>query len=643
MGLTRYQPWRDADDPLLPPPHVAAACDEIGAAVLAGATPAEALNQLLRRGPADLRGLADLRHLVQERQYALRLRGKLHDTLRQARELLTQALAEERRALFPDPGDEARLREGELATLPTSTARAVRQLRGYAWRSPAARARYAEITELLRQDVLEARFRGLRQWLHGATPPELRRLRAMLTELNQLVDADGRGESTRVRFSRFVAEYDDFFPAPQTGLAALLDALARHAAAAERVLSALTADQRYELAELASQTLGDPILQAEMSALSRALQVRRPDLDWSGPPLGEHNEDGAGVALAELTELGDLEEALAQRHPGASMDDVDPELLDRVLGPQALADLRRLRAVERGLVAEGYLTGSREQLALTAKAVRRLADTALREMWPERDRSLTARQSRRPPRTGGEPSGGRRPWRFGDENPLDPNATLANALRRGGLNPPRLVAADFEVVEVERPSRAAVAVCVDLSFAMVQDESWLAMKRAALAVTRLAATRHRLDAIQIIGFGRTARVISPAEMVTLDWNLAQGTNLHHALVLASRHLRGHPRHQPLVLLIAGGEPTAHLSAAGEAVFSSPPQPQTVRVTMRAVDTLTALGARIDVLRPGKNPRLDHLATTITRRNGGRVIAAPPDRLGARVIERYLAGRQRPEW
>ncbi len=642
MGLARYGPSRDAADPLAPPPHLAEAVDEIGAMVLAGASPAEAIAQLMRRGPGELAGLADLRRRLHERQYALRLRGKLDGTLRQARELLAEALAEERRVLFPDPDDEARLREGELAALPVGTARAVRQLANYAWRSPLARRRYAQITDLLRQDVLDARFRGLRQWLHGATPPELRRLSAMLAELNQLVDADGRGESTRVRFARFVAEYDDFFPAPQTELEALLDALARHAAAAERVLSALTDDQRFELAELATQTLGDPGLQAEMSELSRALQVRRPDLDWSGPPPSARG-DSTEAALAELTELGDLEEALAQRHPGASLDDVDADLLDRVLGPQALADFRRLRALYQELFTAGYLTSGRDGVGLSAKAIRRIGHSALRRACGSAGRIAPASATsaaRVRPTAGGEPTGRSVPWSHGDERPLDAVRTVANAVRRGATGPIRLIGADLEVVETAEPVRAAVALCVDLSFSMVQDEAWVAMKHAVLALDALASSRFPADAVRVIGFGRVARTLRPAELVTLDWNLTQGTNLHHALVLAGQHLRRHPRHHPMVLVIANGEPTAHLTAAGDTVFSSPAQPQTVRLTMGAVDALSALGARIDVLRPGENPRLDRLVTTIARRNGGRVLAAPPDRLVRQVVTTYLTRRQR---
>ena len=49
-----------------------------------------------------------------------------------------------------------------------------------------------------------------------------------------------------------------------------------------------------------------------------------------------------------------------------------------------------------------------------------------------------------------------------------------------------------------------------------------------------------------------------AELTGLEGVYEQGTNLHHALALATRHLRRHPNAQPVILVVTDGEPTAHL-------------------------------------------------------------------------------------
>lgn len=117
---------------------------------------------------------------------------------------------------------------------------------------------------------------------------------------------------------------------------------------------------------------------------------------------------------------------------------------------------------------------------------------------------------------------------------------------------------DVEVSETETRTQSAVALLVDTSFSMVMDNRWLPMKRTALALNHLISTRFRSDALQIIAFGRYARTVTAAELTGLEGVYEQGTNLHHALALASRHLRRHPNAQPVVLVVTDGEPTAHL-------------------------------------------------------------------------------------
>lgn len=128
---------------------------------------------------------------------------------------------------------------------------------------------------------------------------------------------------------------------------------------------------------------------------------------------------------------------------------------------------------------------------------------------------------------------------------------------------------DVEVSETETRTQAAVALLVDTSFSMVMENRWLPMKQTALALNHLVTTRFRSDALQIIAFGRYARTVTAAELTGLEGVYEQGTNLHHALALAGRHLRRHPNAQPVVLVVTDGEPTAHLEDVdgdGSSVF-----------------------------------------------------------------------------
>ena len=142
MPNYRYGRYVYGPDPLALPFDVRGAVDEMGDAILAGANPADALREMLRRGFGDRagrRGLDDMLRRVRERQREIRGSGRLDGILEQARALLDTAIGQERAELFPDPGDEARMREADLDALPADTAQAIRQLADYDWRSQAAR------------------------------------------------------------------------------------------------------------------------------------------------------------------------------------------------------------------------------------------------------------------------------------------------------------------------------------------------------------------------------------------------------------------------------------------------------------------------------------------------------------------------
>ena len=311
MNGYRYGPYHDGPDPLEPPYDVRGAVDELGDSVLDGSDPASALRDLLRRGMSGHKGLDDLLRRVRERQRELRDRGRLDGILEQARALLDTAVGQERAELFPDPADEARLREAELDELPRDTARAVRRLDNYDWRSNAARETFEKLKDLLRREVLDSQFRGMKQSLQQPDPGAMQRVKDMMAALNEMLDADARGAHTQQDFEDFMAQYGDLFPDSPSDLEELVDSLVRRMAAAQRLLSSLTDAQRDELAALMAQALEDAGLAAEMSRLSDSLRSRRPDIDFDGWP-GERMTGDTPLGLSEattaLSELADLTE-----------------------------------------------------------------------------------------------------------------------------------------------------------------------------------------------------------------------------------------------------------------------------------------------------------------------------------------------
>ncbi|GAA3094431.1 vWA domain-containing protein [Streptosporangium carneum] len=643
----RYGEYRDGPDPLAPPYDVRSALDQMGDAVLSGANPDHALRDLLKQGlpgAGDRRGLDDLLREVRRRRRELRERGRLDGTLERARALLDKAIGQERAELFPDPSDDARLREAELEGLSSDTASAIQELSDYQWRSAAARRTFEELRDLLRREVLDSQFRGMREALANPDPAAMERVRQMMSELNDMLDRDARGEHTQADFDDFMSRYGDMFPEAPRNLEELVDILARRAAATQRLMASLTPRQREELNQLINQTLDQAGLGEQMRRLGDSLYARRPDLAWNTPErLTGEDPMGMGdavTALEELADLTQLEAALRQDYPGARLDDVDEAAIRRALGRSAVDDLEALKQIERELEQQGYLRRQRGKLELTPKAVRRLGETALRRVFASLDSGRRGDHDQVDAGAAGELTGSSRPWRFGDEQPIDVVRTVVNGVRRGGTaGRVTLSVDDFEVAETERRTAAAMCLLVDLSYSMALRGTWAAAKQTAMALQALVSSKFPQDSVQIIGFSNYARILQPDELAGLEWDMVQGTNLHHALLIAGRHLDRHPDFEPVVLVVTDGEPTAHLRRNGSAAFEWPPTSETLELTLAEVDKMTRRRATLNVFMLAEDERLKEFVNEVARRNGGRVFSSSADRLGEYVVSDFLRTRR----
>jgi uncharacterized protein with von Willebrand factor type A (vWA) domain len=203
----------------------------------------------------------------------------------------------------------------------------------------------------------------------------------------------------------------------------------------------------------------------------------------------------------------------------------------------------------------------------------------------------------------------------------------------------RLSAEDFEVGETERRASAAVCLLVDLSYSMAIRGTWGAAKQTALALHALIRSRFPQDSIQVIGFSNYARELRETDLAGLGWDMVQGTNLHHALVLAGRYLDRRPEHDPVVLIVTDGEPTAHLRRDGSSWFDWPPAPETLELTLAEVDKMTRRRAALNIFMLVDDERLTAFVDEVARRNGGRVLHAQPERLGEFVVKDFLRTRR----
>ena len=410
------------------------------------------------------------------------------------------------------------------------------------------------------------------QGLQNLSPEELQRFKDMLAELNRMIEDRERGQHTQQDFDRFMQRFGDLFPESPRNLDELLEQMARRMAALSRLIASLSPDQRAELQALAEQVLQDMDLAFEADRLAGHLSGMFPGMPWGEPTLagGEESSPLSATvdALERLHDYEELDQSLRGDYAGASIEDVDEDALRRTLGEEAVRDVRRLKEIERALEEAGLVQRRSGRLEITPRGARRLGERALVKVFEHLRKDREAVHQARD--TGGlaEPTGGTRPWRFGDSGQIAVQRTVFNAvLREGPSRSPRIAPDDFELVDAESRTEAATALLLDLSFSMPLRGHFVPAKRMALALHALIEGRYPHDKLYLIGFSDYARKMQPQDLTASGWERVYGTNMQHAFNLAGRLLSQHPRATRQVVMVTDGEPTAHLMADGEAFFS----------------------------------------------------------------------------
>jgi uncharacterized protein with von Willebrand factor type A (vWA) domain len=648
---TRYSRWDGTQDPFRGDLDIGELLDEISDDLLYGFGPQSALRQLMRRGMSGhMGGLDQLRDRIRERRRRMTEGLNLEGPLKEVQDALDDILSEERKALQAADNDDARLRESFLDTLPSHPAAAIKELMDYKFMSPTAKQKFDELVEKIQQEVLGAYFGQLSGAIQNIKPEDVARMREMLQDLNEMIAARERGDA--YDFEGFMAKHGEFFPENPRNLDELLEILAKRMAAVSRLMASLTPEQRRELEELARSVLEDMDLALQMDQLGQELRALMPNLPWDESVAGWGDQElpmsAAVDAIDRISELEELEETMAGNYPGAHIDDVDEEKLQRALGEESVQDLRKLKEIEKILEEAGIVTRNRGKLELTARGARRLGERALikvfEDLRTERPGSHDARDAGGP----AEPTGATRPWLFGDTGEVAVQKTVFNAIVRSASEPKpsgvKLAAEDFELIEAETRTQTATALLLDLSYSMPLRGHWIHAKRMALALHALIEGKYPQDHLYLIGFSDYARKLEPADLTAAETiERVYGTNMQHAFLLARRLLADHPRASKQVIMVTDGEPTAHLMDTGSsqgplASFSWPPTRETIHKTLAEAVKLSTAGVVLNVFMLEDDVGLVKFMERLANLTGGRVFHTASSRLGHYVLRDYVRRR-----
>ena len=644
----RYSRWDgtqkldalDADDLL------AAMSDDL----LADGDPWRALRRLFHRGAPrpDGRPMPGLGELLQrlrgQRQQRLD-RYDLGSALDDIKQKLDEVIRTEREGIerrVPTEAERA-TKLARLDRLPPDPAGLIRELQRHDFTEPEARRKFEELLKSLQQQMLKPFVQGMQQALQGLGPEDTKRMREMMRDLNRMLRQRVEGEEPD--FQAFMDTWGAHFPGVES-LDQLLEQMGRQMTQLQSLMASLSPEQRGQLREMMSALfLQDERLEAEMRQLAMSLGELLP-LDEMSRRYDFQGDEELGLREAmrlmdELQQLDQLERELRAIQDPGDLERIDPEQVGRLLGEESKRDLDELRELTRKLEEAGYLERQGDRLALTARAIRKIGDKALGDIFAvlKRDRFGRHAVSRRG--AGGDRTDEAKPYEFGDPFLLDLRETLMNALERGGPGTPvRLAPIDFEVYRTELSTRAATVVMLDMSRSMLNNGYFLPAKKVALALTSLIRGQFPRDSLHIVGFSLYARQWSPEQLPTLswtEWNV--GTNMHHGFQLSRQLLGRQHGGNKQIIMVTDGEPTAHLEG-GEAEFAYPPTRRTLEETLKEVQRCTRDGITINTFMLERSRALVAFVEQMARINRGRAFLAAPERLGEYVLVDYVSSKRR---
>jgi uncharacterized protein with von Willebrand factor type A (vWA) domain len=331
-----------------------------------------------------------------------------------------------------------------------------------------------------------------------------------------------------------------------------------------------------------------------------------------------------------------------------NFDQLSPEQLSEFLSDESVQSIMILRDLESSLERGGFLREGEGGLELTPRAIRRLGELALEQIYQSLQRGHPGAHDTSH-RGGGLVTTERsRPYVFGEPSHLDPIGTLKNALARGGHRGPgkgvEIDPRDLEVFDTDQTTETTTVLLLDMSWSMSWSGRWPAAKRVAIAMDHLIRTRYPRDHFFIVGFYTRARELRVHELPELSWNMSDPfTNLQDGLRHAQRLIDKHPSMNSQIIVITDGQPTAYFT--GKELHVEWPSgyggisPRANRETLREVQKVTAKDITINTFMLDDSPELIRFVEGMTRINKGRAFYTTPGQIGEYIMVDYLARKR----
>ena len=632
----------------------------------------QALRDLLRKGMQDRDGqqMPGLRELMEQIKNQRRQQLQQHnmdsvvDDLKERLDEIVQTERDGIKRRLDEATDQVEANEGEdkdqqeglldllkkraehnhekLDALPEGLAGQIKDLMEYDFMDPDAQQKFQELLDTLKDQMSQNMGQKMMDQVKSMSEEDQAATHDMMRALNEMIRDKMAGQEPD--FDGFMQQFGQMFgDNPPQSFEELMEQLQQQLAQMQSMLDSMSPEARREMEDALAQAL-DPETQREMAEFASLMEQMMPmdDLRRQYPFLGDDSltMEQAMNMMRDLQELDQLEQSLQEAMRTGNMDDIDPEKLSELLGDDARQIYDELDKLRKMLQDSGYVTGN-DKMDLTARGIRRIGQKALKEVFAHLKKDRMGNHQMHARGANGDLLGDTKPYEFGDPFQVDLQATVKNAVLRGGPQVPvRLKAEDFEVFRNEHMTRTSTVLLLDQSRSMGLFNNWQAAKKVTLALMALMRSQYPRDSLHIVGFSDYAREIKEEDMAKCTWNTwVSGTNLHHALLLARKLLSKEKGGTRQILVVTDGEPTAHLEG-DHAFFAYPPSHRTELETLKEVRKCTQEDIVINTFMLENNYQLVNFVERMTSINSGRAFYSSAANLGEYLLVDYVTNRRK---
>lgn len=531
-----------------------------------------------------------------------------------------------------------------LDQLPEDVGGQIKQLSEYEFMDPQAREQFQELLKMLQQQMMNQMFNGMQQALQNMTPQDMASIRDMIKDLNQMLRDRAMGKEPN--FQEFMQKHGQYFPQDLKNLDELMEHLAKQMSQMQSLLNSMSQEQRDQLQSAMEALMGDPGLRQEMAELASMLEQMMPG-QFSPQRYPFRGDDSltfeqAMRLMEELQDMDSLEKDLKGVRDYNDLEKIDSEKIRELLGEEEAQGFDEIKNLVEALEEAGLVERKDGRLALTPRAMRKIGDKALRDIFSSLKRNGFGNHELREMRgLGGERLDESKLYEFGDPFLMDIQKTVMNSVARTGSGTPlRLQPEDFEVYRTELLTQSATVLLLDMSRSMLLRGCFLAAKKVVMALQSLIKSQFPKDALLVVGFSYIARELKPEQLTSLYWEEYEyGTNLQHGLQLAREFLAKQRAVNKQIIVITDGEPTAHFEG-GRVQFAYPPTFRTIQETLREVRRCTRDRITINTFMLETGDYLMGFVEQMTKINRGRAFYAEPEKLGEYVLVDYVSNKRK---